>query len=279
MLISHRDSLLEKAAEAEVCAEPFPHVVIHEPIRAELCDRLISEYPPLDVISRRKSFGNNKRFSYAARYALAGSRISPLWREFVELHISNGFWQQVRLLFRQHILARYPTLATERGGLDAWRAGVRGLSTSEDVDILLDAQICANTPVLEASSSVRGPHVDEPDKLFAGLFYLRPSNDQSEGGDLELYRFRGAVGGYRGVQVDDSHIELAKVIPYRSNVLVLFINSEQAVHGVTPRLPTATPRWLFNLIGVAHRPLFDLQPFQLDGSAARARPHAQPGLL
>jgi hypothetical protein len=273
MLISARDSLLDKAATVEVCADPFPHVVIRQALRQDLCERLMAEYPPVQLITRRKSPGSNKRFSYPARHSLAESVISQTWREFVEMHISRGFWRQVLDLFRPHILARYPDLARDRGGVEEWRSGVRGLHTLDSVDIILDAQICLNTPVVDQPSSVRGPHVDETDKLFAGLFYLRPQDDRSQGGDLQLLRFKGPVGGFRGVYVDEKHLEVAKVIPYENNLLVLFLNSERAVHAVTPRQPTATPRWLFNLLGVAYRPLYSLDPFQIEGEGP-AEPRA-----
>jgi hypothetical protein len=112
-----------------------------------------------------------------------------VWRDLVELHISRGFWQQFASLFQTEIRARYPALEQRRGPLESWRVGVRKLHHQREADVFLDAQICANTPVLQAPSSVlRAPHVDKPDKLFAGLLYLRAPDDSSQGGDLQLWR-------------------------------------------------------------------------------------------
>ena len=51
----------------------------------------------------------------------------------------------------------------------------------------MDAQIVTNRPAAADATGVRGPHLDMPDKLISGLVYLRSSEDDSEGGDLELY--------------------------------------------------------------------------------------------
>ena len=43
-----------------------------------------------------------------------------------------------------------------------------------------------------------GPHVDREVALYAGLFYMRDDHDDSEGGDLELYRFNRGTDVRRG---------------------------------------------------------------------------------
>ncbi|MEO6366004.1 MAG: hypothetical protein ABIO38_08170, partial [Luteimonas sp.] len=57
---------------------------------------------------------------------------------------------------------------------------------------------------------------------------------------------------------DPCDVELAATVPYSSNTLVLFLNSLQAVHGVTPRQVTPRTRYFFNLVGEIPVPLFDL---------------------
>ena len=53
----------------------------------------------------------------------------------------------------------------------------------------MDAQISINTPV-EKLSSVRKAHLDNTNKFFSGLFYLRLPNDDSRGGNLQLCKWR-----------------------------------------------------------------------------------------
>ena len=58
-----------------------------------------------------------------------------------------------------------------------------------DHDLLMDAQISGNTPVVEPSS-VKTVHIDSNNKLLTGLLYLRAPEDDSVGGDLDIVRFR-----------------------------------------------------------------------------------------
>ena len=41
----------------------------------------------------------------------------------------------------------------------------------------MDAQMVINTPALSGGTSVRGPHLDQPDKLISGLLYLRSAGE------------------------------------------------------------------------------------------------------
>eukprot|EP00976_Prorocentrum_cordatum_P081574 1184462-Prorocentrum_minimum.AAC.5 len=48
----------------------------------------------------------------------------------------------------------------------------------------MGAQIAMNSPVTKEVDSVRGPHVDDINELWAGLLYLRKPEDNSTGGEL-----------------------------------------------------------------------------------------------
>jgi hypothetical protein len=263
------ESLLRRWKDVNVFTTPFPHIVVHQPVSAELARALLAQYPTIGQITRDKDRGSNKRFSYSACQAMMDGVISPLWLDFVARHISPAFLGEVLGLFGPYLASLYPKLLRKPGGLTALRAGLRYFDTFENADVLLDAQICVNTPVLSDASSVREPHVDMPNKLFAGLFYLRSPEDRSSGGDLELYAFKQSPGGFSGMYVDKEQLERVKTIAYQDNVLVMFINVPTAVHGVSPRLPTATPRLLFNLLGEVRKPLFDLGPYQINHDLKR----------
>lgn len=50
----------------------------------------------------------------------------------------------------------------------------------------MDCQVAMNAPV-KTKSAVRGPHVDGPAEMWAGLLYFRHSTDStSHGGDLQV---------------------------------------------------------------------------------------------
>ncbi len=162
-------------------------------------------------------------------------------------------------MFRNHILELYPHFEDKYGRIETLRAGVRSEHDFHDADVLLDAQICVNTPVSIKPTSVRGLHVDKRDKLFAGLFYLRANNDDSQGGDLQLFRVKDRENiRFRGYYTVDEYVEPVATVPYSQNTLVLFLNSWESIHGVTIRSRTLHPRLFLNLLGEVRKPLFTL---------------------
>ncbi len=104
--------------------------------------------------------------------------------------------------------------------------------------IALDARIEINCPVTVASSS-RGPHLDTPNRIYSGLFYLRHPEDDSTGGDLQLFRWKdGPVSWIDAYELPPDRVECVATIPYRPNLLVFFPQGIDAIHGVSARQPT-----------------------------------------
>ena len=250
---------------------PYPHLVARDVLPSDLVARLIEEFPSLDTVAEGKSPGNNQRFSYAAHKALTDTRISEDWKRLLADQLTQGFLDHFFRLFGAAIRRRLPEFTARFGEDPRLRAGVRRRGAFRDADVLLESQISVNTPVLE-TTSVRGPHIDMPDKLFAGLFYLRHPDDDSQGGDLRIHRYRNGNRCLRGQFIDEQDVEVVDTVSYQSNVLVLFLNGFDAIHGVTPRQPTHHPRLFLNLFGELQQPLFDLNHYQRDQSVTnRAR--------
>lgn len=255
-------SLLSSVQKIDVSTDPFPHIVITDPLEDELCLQLISEYPAVSTVTKGGDYSSNKRFSYSASEVFSDDNISTLWKEFVQAHTTSFFLSEVISLFEEHIRLTYPLFEENIGALKNLTSGVRKIDDFPTADVLLDAQICVNTPVINALSSVRTAHVDKPNKLFAGLYYLRSPEDTSTGGDLEIYKIKDKPNRFRGEYISDKYVEVVKTVKYQRNVLVLFINSIYSVHGVTVRSKTNSPRYFLNLLGEVNQPLFDLSQYQ-----------------
>jgi hypothetical protein len=253
-------SLLSRIRAVDVVAEPFPHLIARDVLDPALCDRLIAEFPPNGVVAEGEPPGSNRRFSYPAARAADDARLSPLWQDFVRAHVSQGFLDDLVRLFGDHVARLYPHLGARARPL---RAGVRNADSFGHVDVLLDAQVSINTPVTGPPTSVRTVHVDDPHKVFAGLFYLRHPADDSRGGDLELYRLKGrAFAFHRGPYMDQRYVERVATVGYQKNVLVVLVNSLHSLHGVSVRHPTPWTRCFFNLVAEVAAPLFDLAGHQ-----------------
>jgi hypothetical protein len=117
-----------------------------------------------------------------------------------------------------------------------------------------------NTPITEVGS-VKTAHVDLCDKIFSALFYFRDAADNTAGGDFEIYRWRRNPRfiKHRSLNRD---VEMVKIVKYEANAYACFLNSEQAVHGVSPRGITNVPRRYINFI--AELPIKAFEPKQLN---------------
>ena len=101
---------------------------------------------------------------------------------------------------------------------------------------------------------VRRAHRKQCFKLFVGLLYFRRSDDTSSGGDLDLYRIKNRRYYHdRKLNVPERFIEPAVQVPYRANTLVMFLNTERSLHGVTPRSVTDVPRRFVNFLGECYQ--------------------------
>jgi hypothetical protein len=256
-------SLLAQKRHISISGDPFPHVVIKDALPEDVYAHLVADYPSIDVIAKSPKWGSNTRYSLTAKEALQNLELTQVWRSFIDAHVSQLFLNEVTGLFADHIRALYPDFESEFGPINGLRSGLRHRETFQEADVLLDAQISVNTPVSRKATSVRRFHVDHPNKLFVGLFYMRHPEDKSGGGDLEIGRFREKPSGFRATELNDRYVEVTKTIHYDSNVLVMFLNGLNSLHGVTERTVTPHPRLLFNLVGEVRAPLFDLAPYQV----------------
>lgn len=188
--------------------------------------------------------------------------IDPIWQDFMRIHFSTDFFQQIIRHLGDGVRESHPDLE-DRLGKRLEDLTVQPRHT-EDVgaDLWIDAQFAINTPVREATS-VRCRHVDDPKKLFAGLFYMPALDDNSIGGDLEICRWREAPR-FQSVFVQNDKVDLVDIVKYQANTLLVFINSAQAVHGVTVRQPTSQVRRYVNFIAEFREPIYDLQQYQED---------------
>lgn len=227
-------SVLDKAVLEET---PFPHVIIEDCLPWDYYRELEDARPAYEAILAGRDPGNNLRMDVPSRYLLAWPQLPQIWRDFIEFHTSQAFWQQVVGIF----------------GLedDGATAGVR---FQDKCDIDMDCQIGMNTPVLERSRVV-GPHVDNPVEIFGGLLYM---GDEQKGGDLLIYEPVEPLLFHGKARIHDFRVRPVKKVAYGPNTFVGFINLPHSVHGVTPREETDEPRWLVNFVAEQKSPRFEL---------------------
>jgi len=235
-----------------LCKDPYPHIVIENALDSEVADELRATFPPSDVVHSDESL-NNSRWSFGANEVASNSDISDVWRAVTAYHTSAEFWAEVRSAFGSCLddcILKSRNRASL--GVDP-RVGVRGASSFDSCDVLLEAHISGNTPVT-ALTSVRGTHLDEGNKIISGLFYLRPDDDDSTGGDFLVQGWKKWIPKpmYSKLYFEGMNdvVEDVKTVPYRHNTLVLFVDSIDALHAVSPRAPTRFTRQFMSLAAV-----------------------------
>jgi len=256
-------SILSYINKAQVKTHPFPHVIIRDILPMDLVNRLIVEFPSGELILDRKPPGDNKRFDYIIEQVRKQGGVSELWHEFVEAQVSDDFWNDFLRLFGDEVRRRYPELEIILGDLAKARRGIRYVDEYDQADVLQDCHISINTPCLSGGTQVRSAHVDDPKKLYAGLLYLRPDDDDSTGADLLLYKYKNGVRPkFFGQQIKEKYLESVDKVEYKKNIFIFFLNSLDSLHGVTARAVTPHTRKFVNLVAEVREPIFDIKSVQ-----------------
>jgi len=250
--------LLQHIRPDEIALEPYVHLARRNMVPGETYAALEATFPNLETILDGRAPENNQAVRMTVKQVLNDRRIAPIWREFFEYHTSPDYWRDVVRLFGDHFRREFPGLEERIGRrYEDWRVVPRGFAG--DAELHLDCQFVMNTPVTEVSS-VKTAHVDLCDKIFSALFYFRDRRDDTPGGDFEIYDWRRSPRfiKHRAMERD---VEMVKIVRYEPNSYACFVNSEQAVHGVSPRGITQIPRRYINFI--AELPIKAFQPKQL----------------
>jgi hypothetical protein len=251
--------LLANLQPADIVDVPYAHYATANVVPPEVYAALEADFPRLDTILNGRDAGNNQAVRMTVKQVLNDRRISPLWRAFFEYHTSREYWCDVVRLFGERFRRAFPDLEERVGRrYEDWRVMPRGFAG--EADIHLDCQFVMNTPVTEVGS-VKTAHVDLCDKVFSALFYFREAGDTTPGGDFEIYRWRRTPRFVKH-RCLDCDVEKVKIVNYSANTYACFLNSEQAVHGVSPRGITNVPRRYINFI--AELPMKAFEPKQLN---------------
>ncbi|KAK3244253.1 hypothetical protein CYMTET_46127 [Cymbomonas tetramitiformis] len=264
---SHRLSVLQNAKPEDVQLSPYPHLIVKNALPREIYNQLAAAYPgdkELYQISRGtgKQMKENWRYDIRGVQAMANrKKLSPLWIEFVKYHVSPAFYKEVIRIFGEAVKQHRPDIEIDNNkSLADLNVALR---YTEDLatDLVMDCQVGMNSPS-KSMSTVRGPHHDAPEEVWAGLLYFRQPKDKSKGGDLQVLGCKGECKEVpehekrkRKMSTKQGHehfdyrdLNVINTAKYEANTLAWFVNTPYAVHAVTPRQPTKFSRHLINFI-------------------------------
>ena len=234
------DCLSDALARATIRLDPFPHVVVPDALEPSLYRQLSESFPPFARIGWDNPALpplSNARFELSAASLLDDATTPQVWKSFTATHSDRPFFDKVVARFDGHWpRALRQVLSGALGGHSMERLVLRRPRAAR---IALDARIEINCPVTAAASSPRGPHLDTANRIYSGLLYFRHPEDDSPGGDLQLFRWKdGPVARIDSYELPPDGVECVATIPYRPNLLVFFPHGIDALHGVSVRQPT-----------------------------------------
>lgn len=237
-------TVLDKATPTDVTLEPYPYLVVRNALPQDYYNELSKAFPDLTNVPAAHATANNKRLDLMSSWGKAlrsNEEVPAVWRRFMADHTTPAFARRVFSLFPSMTVpgADEETrwLRTEAYGKGlVEKLGLTG--PVADTDIVGRVTLGVNTPVTDRVS-VRGPHVDSPRKAYVGLLYVRHPDDDSEGGDLAVYRWKdGATPDPWTAKADPNDVEQVGVIKYEPNTFVIMLSAHHSLHGVTERAPT-----------------------------------------
>ncbi len=242
-------SLLRSSKASDVSTSPFAHLVIDRPLAEDEYRRLADSFPaPERFLEDPSKAASNQAVRIGALSVINDESFSAEWREFFRYHSSQDFWDDIVRVCGEAIRAAHPDLERKAGKpLEQWHTKRRG--EQGEADVALDVQFVINTPVSQ-ESSVRPAHLDNQDKIFAALFYMKPEDDRTPGGDLALYSFKPGQVGFSNLYAPLSAIDEKRLVNYGTNRFVAFVNSPDSIHGVTPRPKTDRVRRYINFVAI-----------------------------
>jgi hypothetical protein len=252
-------SVLAGVDRDRIALDPFPHVVAPEALDPALYAELEAAFPSFEAVVGGRAVEQNKVYLRNAFEVVDDPALPRIWRDFFAYHASDAFFRELLDFWREGLAREYPDLERRFGKpLDQVTTGLRRRGVAKtaenlDADVMMDVQFGVNSPVSEPST-VRGPHVDKPEKLFAGLLYFRDPLDDAEGGDLDLYRARRRRTHFDGRRdLREAQVERVRTVRYAPNTLVAWVNTARSLHGVTPRRRSTRPRRYVNFIAECYR--------------------------
>ena len=260
------EELKQRLCAAPVVAEPYPHILIDPAIDWDVYERLEASFPASAVVYAGERPRNNRAYLLDAVDTLNHPDIDPDWREMFAHLASPDFFRSALTAVTPHTRRLFPDIEERLGKrLEECSFAIR--HGGEEADFYFDVQIGVNSPVMRRSR-VRAIHVDSTAKIFNALLYMRPVDDTVDGGALGMYGWQGERR-YTRVSVAENDAFQVSTVPYARNRMLLFHNSPDSLHGVTPRAKTPIVRRYINFLLEARVPVFDLSAYQVAPSLSR----------
>ena len=212
--------------------EPFPILVINNAIQKDIYDKLDFEYPFLKTILECNNLKSNQEnpiiLNHSSRYSISGKtlnndfnyNLTPLWKSFINYYNSND--KKETKDFKKDILDTFNKINLNKNlNKNFENKNITNDNLERDLNKILnfnlDFTFNYNLPVCYNYEPKL--YEIENDKIVSGWFLMKKDNDNSKGGNLEIF--------YETLNdKKNNNKKLTKIIsiPYQKNCLVLLFN-------------------------------------------------------
>ena len=179
------NSVLQNKKNIKFKFEKFPYLIIDDALPTDLYKKLSNSFPKYEKIIAGNEYKENFAYRYNACNSLRDNEISTEWKEFIKFHTSYEFLEEFYSIFGDSIKKIY-NVEKER----LFKKNNIGVRFDGKNHFNLDCQFVINTPT-SGETKVIEPHLDNPVEFYAALLYMKDQNDDSEGGNLTTYDFKG----------------------------------------------------------------------------------------
>jgi len=246
--------LTQNITKDDLMLDPCPYFNVKDALPWDLYNQLVADYPEAHMLQDGKTHFQARRYR---QHEIVPGTITPLWEDFIAYHNSVEYKNRVLDLFEPAIDRYYASIK------QYWRdAGVSerhqkpGTAPGAQGTVALELQFVLNG---QQDTTVRTTHLDNSRELFAGLLYMRKPEDNSTGGNIQVFRKTVPTPEFVGTrEVNPAHVTVAGTVPYEANRMILFLNTVDTLHGVTPRIGASCVRRYINVDAHQDRKLFKL---------------------
>lgn len=246
-MVGKYGTCIDKIQKSRILLSPFAHVVVDDFLPTEAITNVHDELSM--ALSNSSSLGSIvKPSQYKDRTMVQQDvRLYPESLQNMKLGVlesvvdflgSGELGEAIRARFEPYL--KHHALMTDEQIAELGKFGLN------------DSSFVINQPALK--SKRREIHLDSSQTALVCLLYVRLNDDWSSGGSLYLYSHEDRwsqhsfIGGFLknlfGILPADLTVE--KVVDYRDNRLVMFVENPSAYHEVSTRRYAKTPRMCFH---------------------------------
>ncbi|CAG8999861.1 MAG: hypothetical protein CENE_01844 [Candidatus Celerinatantimonas neptuna] len=241
--------VLNYISKDDIKTDPFPHVIKKNLFPEPIISELVATKPSWAHLEKIHGPLNGRwRYGHTPKHFIDDPETSQIWLDFLATNSSPEFYRRYIQLFGSLAVEYSPNY---RDYVDVHLDsdfGLDGYDTTVEKKVVLDGGfICYPCNPNNNVRFYRGPHLDRPFKLYAGLLYIKEEGDTAKGGGLGIYKFKDAsikiseedtkrhetFGDLYDFEMNEM-IEVDR-LEYETNTFIFYPQNAYALHGVLER--------------------------------------------